>query len=832
MIRGAHILLLFAALPFANGINAQNRSLAFNGTTNKVVVANHADFDFTTQFTLEAWIYAENWKDQSYQGSVINKDAEMGGIQSGYSMRIGAGRLEGIITPGWGGTVTGAVMKEKKWNHVAMVFKDGEMWLYINGTLQAFKGGLPTRINASHVDLLIGESPGFPGRVWDGRIDEVRIWSVFRSAHEIRQNMSISLTGTEKGLVAYYDFDEEDASNKLRDKTANAHHGTLADYGSNYSWTDGYKLNQNDIALTGILSPADHPDWSNAEQVKVEVQNTAFNSVSDFDVAFEYKGTVYTETIKDTLKPWTKYIYTFNKFIDLKSKDKGTIKAYVAWDADTDAENNMLQKSFKRTRIIGLMDRVQHNFSDKGQSHSNTLSLPEGNSDYGQLLLHISVDCPAGGCDPWDMVGNVKIKKDGREYEIGRFITPYGKACGPWTIDVSDFRSILCGSIDVLSYIEVWGSSGWLLTLDLEYVEGELEYPFTKVVPLYEIDRQVYGDPFNSCDLPEKTVSIPANTQLAHIRMTNTGHGQANTNNAAEFMEANHHIRVNGIEKFTHHLWKEDCNQNSCSPQFGSWQYSRAGWCPGQQVDPAWFNIADVLTPGEDMLFDYVLEDYVNLLNTNYNGGSHTEPFYKIYSYLILSSDSPFENYMDLVLDSVSLHEGAGQGTKKICMEFSNKGSVDIESIDFGYVLNNAEGANETVNIALAPGEESTYEFVIADFEVNQSGLLVAYAQTESDKNTRNNIRAIGFGTYNIAERSVYPGLKIFPLPFSDVLNIESEMRIENIRILTVDGRLMKQWYSGSQQASADLSDLKCGVYFVSVKLENSMVISEYIIKK
>lgn len=832
MMRASNLLILFTALTFAMSTNAQNRALDFNGTSNKVLVANHTDFDFTTQFTLEAWIFADKWKDQSYQGSVINKDAESGGTQRGYMMRIGAGRLEGIITPGWGGTMTEAIMKEKKWNHVAMVYRNGEMWLYINGTLQAYKGGLPTPINISDVDLLIGESPGFPGRVWDGKIDEVRIWNVFRSADEIQQNMSVSLTGSENGLVAYYDFDEEDTSDKLRDKTNHAHDGTLMNYGSDYTWTEGYELNHNDVALTRIISPADNPAWSNAEQVKIEVQNTAFNSVSDFDVVFEYKGAQYTETITDTIRPWEKYIYTFNKFIDLKSKKEGSIGAHIAWDSDTDAGNNMLQKTFKRTPAIGLMDRVQHNFSDKGQMHSNSVSLPEDNSEYDQLLLHIRVDCPAGGCDPWDMMGNVKVRKDGKEYEIGRFITPYGVACGPWTIDVSDFRSVLCGSIDVMSYIQVWGSSGWLLTLDLEYVEGELAYPYTKVIPLYEIDRQVYGDPFVSSDLPERTVTIPANTQQAHIRMTNTGHGQANTKNAAEFMEAEHHLWVNGMEKFTHHLWKNDCNQNSCSPQNGNWQYSRAGWCPGQQVDPAWFNMAEVLTPGEDMVFDYVLEEYVNLLNTDYNGGSHTEPFYTIYSYLILSSDSPFGDYTDLVVDSLALLEGAGQGTKKIYLEFSNKGSVDIENIEIGYVINNAESGSETTDLTLASGETSSFEFDIAGFEENQSGLLVVYARTENDKNTSNNSRAVGFGTYSTEERSVNPGLKIFPLPFSDVLNIESDRSMQTIRILSVDGKLVKQLNPGNTKVTAELSDLKCGIYVIKVRLTNQEVISEYLIKK
>lgn len=806
-------IVLFAATGF-NNLKAQNKSLIFNGTDNKVVVENHPDFDFDKQFTLEAWIYANSWKDQAWQGSVINKDGDSGGTQRGYNMRIGAGgRLEGIVTPGWEGAITGAVMKENKWNHVALVFKEGEMWLYINGTQQAYKGGLPDSINASPFDLMIGECPGFPGRVWDGRIDEVRIWDTVRSALEIQNNMSVSLTGSEKGLVAYYNFDEGENSDTLTDRTGNGHVGTLVNFGSNYTWSEGYELSQNDIAVTRIMNPGNRPAWSGAERVKVEVKNTAFNTVSNFDIVFEYEGQVYTETVTETIEPWQTYIHTFNKFIDLRGKDEATINVYVSWDLDTDNDNNVLEQTFERSNTIRLMYRVQHNFGDKGQLQNNIVTLPDDNSNYSQILLHISVDCPSTGCDPWDQTGYVKIKKDDKEYEIGRFVTPYKKACGPWTIDVSDFRSILTGTVDVISFIQVWGSSGWLLTLDLEYIEGDLDMPFTQIVPLYELNRQVYGDPEINYDLPEQTVAIPANSQLAQIRMTNTGHGQANTNNAAEFMEANHHMWVNGVDKFTHHLWKDDCNQNSCSPQSGTWEYPRAGWCPGQQVNPVWFNVTDLLTPGYNMTFDYVLQEYTNLLNTGYNGGSHTEPFYKIYSYLFMASDTPYENYTDLAIDSVNLLDAVTAGAKTVYIELRNKGSVSIENAEIGYVINNSNETVETINLNLEPGANTTHEFEIADFDESQPGLVVAFTDTQDDQVSSNNSRQIGFGGYTNVEKKLEQQLvEIYPNPVEDILKFDGLSEPTLIQISDVSGKTI---FNQVLTDEVNVSELEAGIYFL-----------------
>jgi hypothetical protein len=39
-------------------------------------------------------------------------------------------------------------------------------------------------------------------------MDEVRIWSTFRTAAEIKANMKVKMKGTEPGLAVYYPFDE------------------------------------------------------------------------------------------------------------------------------------------------------------------------------------------------------------------------------------------------------------------------------------------------------------------------------------------------------------------------------------------------------------------------------------------------------------------------------------------------------------------------------------------------------------------------------------------------------------------------------------------------
>ncbi len=63
--------------------------------------------------------------------------------------------------------------------------------------------------NSTKSPLRIGTTDEFAGPPgWQGKIDELRVWNVFRSEAEIKRDMKVMLKGNEPGLVAYYKFDE------------------------------------------------------------------------------------------------------------------------------------------------------------------------------------------------------------------------------------------------------------------------------------------------------------------------------------------------------------------------------------------------------------------------------------------------------------------------------------------------------------------------------------------------------------------------------------------------------------------------------------------------
>lgn len=297
-----------------------------------------------------------------------------------------------------------------------------------------------------------------------------------------------------------------------------------------------------------------------------------------------------------------------------------------------------------------------------------SVTMPDTTHHWEKILMKYTIGCPAAGCDPWDRLGWLKLYTDtstGAGFEIARFVTPYNivgggypGTCTFW-FDVTDYMPLLHDTQIFGHYIETWinGTRGWLSTIKFAFIEGEAYWKPFKVVNLWQDHYLLYGDTANPHEnhLMPMNVSIDPNTAKVKARLIATGHGQGNTSNAAEFSVKYHQLVVNNHDSLTHNLWRMDCGSNPCSPQGGTWQYSRAGWCPGAGVYPWDLDISSIITPGSNNLFDYNIEPYTNFCrpnnpncingvtcpDCNYNYNGHTEPFYVIESQLIFYKENP-----------------------------------------------------------------------------------------------------------------------------------------------------------------------------------------------
>ena len=279
---------------------------------------------------------------------------------------------------------------------------------------------------------------------------------------------------------------------------------------------------------------------------------------------------------------------------------------------------------------------------------------------YARATLTLTLACPSGRCDAWDRVAALSLLADSgdggaaTELEFARFVTPYGVG-GTWTVDLSDLMPLFVGERRVRAFIDTWvgpghaQGNGWLVTASIAFEPGTPEHPTRAVIPL-GWTRVVYGDPARpvAVQLPPRTVNIPAGTRGARVWVSATGHGQGNRDNCAEFCSRVHAVRFDDA-RVEHELWRDDCAQNPVNTQRGNWQPPRAGWCPGD-VAPAW--VADLPAPTAGThTVSYEVQDYVNSCRPgatpcqncvfrttcDYNDSSHTEPYYRLAAYLLLT---------------------------------------------------------------------------------------------------------------------------------------------------------------------------------------------------
>jgi Concanavalin A-like lectin/glucanases superfamily len=178
-------------------------ALLLNGTNGFATVTNAVVFNFTNAFTVEAWINTTNLN-LDWQAIVTKGD-------SAWRLhRYGTSHVISFGTSGLGAVDTyGATpVDDGNWHHVAGVYDGaGNKYLYVDGALDGFNNTSGTA-GTNDYPLDIGENAEQTNRIWNGQIDEVRIWNIARSQEQIQASMHRSLAGTETGLVAYYRLDE------------------------------------------------------------------------------------------------------------------------------------------------------------------------------------------------------------------------------------------------------------------------------------------------------------------------------------------------------------------------------------------------------------------------------------------------------------------------------------------------------------------------------------------------------------------------------------------------------------------------------------------------
>lgn len=245
-------------------------------------------------------------------------------------------------------------------------------------------------------------------------------------------------------------------------------------------------------------------------------------------------------------------------------------------------------------------------------------NLPSYVGAFDTIIATLSVTCPSGGCDPWDRVASVDVmSKEGTWFEVIRYITPYGVPCSH-SINLADYMSLLQGRVTFRANCLTL-TNGYLYELKFDFKQGAPAHKYSTVQKVWK-EIYPFGDYANLQPVPSYNFSYPELAVASRLKLVSTGHGwgNLNTSNAAEFFNATHDIQVNGVNTFSQHNWTT-CNPNpdGCSPQNGTWTYSRAGWCPGSIAKPFDFDMTPYITTASTSLDYKFLASYVDQCHPN-----------------------------------------------------------------------------------------------------------------------------------------------------------------------------------------------------------------------
>ncbi|NGY37532.1 T9SS type A sorting domain-containing protein [Flavobacterium sp. XN-5] len=227
-------VLLIACLLMINQLlksQTINQSISFSGTSNSLAsFGNINELNGVNQFSFEAWVYINQWNENSY---IFRKTAS---TASRIDLQLGPIATKRLYFHVANGANTYAALDNSainlgQWNHIVMAY-DGtksaynRIRIYINGT-QATTGIWYSSGNG----LLAATTPVTTadfelGKNFNGKIDEVRLWNYALTASDIdRKNTINKYHPLYANLISYWKMDKN-ATSVIN--TKNNYNGTLS----------------------------------------------------------------------------------------------------------------------------------------------------------------------------------------------------------------------------------------------------------------------------------------------------------------------------------------------------------------------------------------------------------------------------------------------------------------------------------------------------------------------------------------------------------------------------------------------------------------------------
>jgi hypothetical protein len=225
-------LLCFAILflqPISARSQAINEVLSLDGISGYASIPNAEDLNLTSgDFTITAWLLLRNY--DTWNSAILAKRAT--GSRNGWMLNVGglvqgaeARKVQLIVSQQTDARVTSkSDIGTNQWQHVAVAYSSATSLasIYVNGAFEA-SAVIPSPLPTTALAML-GRDSITNQYFWNGQLDEICVWGRALTPDELLSGLSCSRSGSEPGLLAYWNFD----TGSVKYLTGYGHDGTLA----------------------------------------------------------------------------------------------------------------------------------------------------------------------------------------------------------------------------------------------------------------------------------------------------------------------------------------------------------------------------------------------------------------------------------------------------------------------------------------------------------------------------------------------------------------------------------------------------------------------------
>jgi hypothetical protein len=204
-------------------------ALLFNGT-NSYVRMPVLDLSAGSNITIEAWIKPADLSSNPVytivrQQAFSTTDFRLAFANNGGSLVFGlrtGSTYQELTVP-----IQASYFLDNAWHQITATYDGLTQRVFVDGVaVGSLARSAKIAFTATNNSLGAEHNGVSPSNFFSGQIDEVRIWSIARTASDIAANYNRSLTGFEQGLAIYYRFDES-AGTSANDSSGNGRTGVL-----------------------------------------------------------------------------------------------------------------------------------------------------------------------------------------------------------------------------------------------------------------------------------------------------------------------------------------------------------------------------------------------------------------------------------------------------------------------------------------------------------------------------------------------------------------------------------------------------------------------------